>query len=75
MQAIRLPAQKFILVNVYCPFGDIDTFFTTLESALENIPDTFPEYDIAMIGDFNIDLLHSSRNNDRIMQLSLALDL
>ena len=75
MQAIRLPSQKFILLNVYHPFGDIDTFFTSLEAALENITDTFPEYDIAMVGDFNIDLLHSSRNTNRIMQLSLAMDM
>ena len=37
MQAIHLPKNNLIIINVYKPFGDMNMFMTTLEENLELI--------------------------------------
>ena len=58
-------------MNVYRPFGDLNTFFETLEKTLEDITLSFPNSDIVMVGDFNIDLNKSSSAANRIIELGL----
>ena len=75
MQAISLPLTATIIINVYRPFGDLNTFFDTLEKTLEDITLSFPSSEIIMVGDFNIDLNKSSSAANRIIELGLYFDM
>ena len=75
MQAISLPQANIIIINVYRPFGDLNTFFDTLEKTLEDISISFPNSEIIMVGDFNIDLNKSSSAANRIIELGLYFDM
>ena len=71
MQAINIPGKNLIIVNVYRPFGDINIFFELLENALDHISNSFPKSDLIMVGDFNIDLIKSSTQANRLIELTL----
>ena len=60
MQAISLPLPGIIIIHVYRPLGDLNTFLDTLEKTLEDITLNFPKSEIIMVGDFNINLNKSS---------------
>ena len=75
MQAILLPQPGFVIINVYRPFGDLDTFFETLEKTLEDITLSHPNCEIIMVGDFNIDLNKSSSAANRVIELGLYFDM
>ena len=59
----------------YRPFGDLNTLFDTLEGTLEGITLSFPNSEIIMVGDFNINLNKSSSAANRIIELGLYFDM
>ena len=50
-------------------------FMTTLEENLELIRNSYPECDIIMVGDFNIDLMKSGNAADKLIEINLYFDL
>jgi len=67
-QTIHLTEMNMIIVNVYRPFGSIDTFFDTLNQHLDNLKREEPLADILLMGDFNIDLMRVTKSSERLLE-------
>ena len=75
MQAISIPKINTVIINVYRPFGDFNTFLETIEDTLKSISDSFPNCDIVMVGDFNTDLSISNSQANKLVESCLLHDL
>ena len=57
-----------IIVNVYRPFGNIDTFFKNLIKHIINLTKEEPLAEILLMGDFNIDLMRTTKSSERLVE-------
>ena len=51
--------------------GDINIFFDLLENALDHISSSFPKSELIMVGYFNMDLIKSGTQANRLIELTL----
>ena len=66
VKTIHLTEANMIIVNVYRPFGNIDTFFENLIQHIINLTKEEPLADILLMGDFNIDLMRTTKSSERL---------
>ena len=54
---IKIPDKKLLIINVYRPFGEIYSFIEELRDHIKQLREKNPFYQMAIVGDFNINLL------------------
>ena len=64
---IFLPDLELIIINVYRPFGDKDTFIDKIMSHVDNTLTSHKAVNIMMLGDFNLDLTNRSEQTEHFM--------
>ena len=67
-QTLLLPDLDLIIMNVYRPHGDKDTFQDTLMSHLDKLILDHPTLNIIMLGDFNIDLAKRTEHTESFIE-------
>ena len=63
-QTIHLTEVNMIIVNVYRPFGNIDTFFENLIQHIINLTKEEPFADILLMGD----LMRTTKSSERLVE-------
>ena len=54
---IKLPKLNSIIINIYRPFGNTQTFITELYEHIKSVRKDYSRFNICVVGDFNINLL------------------
>ena len=67
-QTLLLPDLDMIVINVYRPFGDKDTFISTLMSHLDKLIKEYPSVNIMMMGDFNLNLSNRTEHTETFIE-------
>jgi hypothetical protein len=73
--SIEIPELNVILICVYRPNREIETFYNRLEKVLDRIRTKAQNRHIIIGGDFNIDMLHKNKLSRRLSDNMLALNL
>ena len=70
---ILLPDLEMIIVNVYRPFKDRDTFMEKLTAHVSELRNKYPKHDIICLGDFNIDLMKQNNQSECLIEEMISL--
>jgi len=67
-QTILLTDKNLIIINVYRPFGDLELFFEHIFAHLARLKIEEPNCEVVMTGDFNIDLLKTTKASQKLLE-------
>ena len=65
---IKLPKLNTIIMNIYRPFGNTQTFITELYEHIKSVRKDFSRFNICVVGDFNINLLTDSLDSRSLIE-------
>jgi hypothetical protein len=66
-QTILIPSIGTLLLNCYCPFGDKGTFIQMFTKHIKDIMGKYPNHDLIVVGDFNMDLLTPGKHANELV--------
>ena len=69
---LLLPDLDLIIINVYRPFGDRNTFSESLMSHVDNMISSHNSKNIIMLGDFNLDLTNRTEQTENFIDETIS---
>ena len=66
---IRLPTLKFIIINVYCPFGNKGEFIEEMYKHVCCIKKQHPGHNYVAVGDFNMNLINPDGDANSLLEM------
>ena len=69
---LLLPDLDLIIINVYRPFGDRNTFSESLMSHVDNLISSHNSKNIITLGDFNLDLTNRTEQTENFIDETIS---
>jgi hypothetical protein len=73
--AVEIPKENILLINIYRPDRDVETFFDCLNRLLCKVQQIEKNRRTFIVGDFNINMLGNSPNKNRLIDTMLCYNL